>query len=170
MLKYVLLGMLAGRPRHGYELKGVFEELLAGTWTLNIAQIYAALARLEADGLVVCEKVPQEQVPDRKVYSLTPAGQAELARWAKEPVAGAVSVRDEFVLKIMVASMTEGADPIGLIWAQRDVTMKALADLTRRRDQSELALPTAMLVDAAVLRIRADLEWLNSCEQRLTPR
>ncbi|MHB1910615.1 MAG: PadR family transcriptional regulator [Acidimicrobiales bacterium] len=170
MLKYVLLGLLAGRPRHGYELKSVFEDLLAGTWALNVAQIYTALARLDDDGLVACEKVPQEQVPDRKVYSLTPSGQAELARWAKEPVVGAVSVRDEFVLKIMVATMAEGADPKGLVWAQRDVSLKALADLIRLRDQSELALPTAMLVDAAVLRVRADLEWLDACEQRLSPR
>jgi DNA-binding PadR family transcriptional regulator len=170
VLRYVLLGILADRPRHGYELKGVFEEFLAGTWALNIAQIYTALARLEADGLVSCQKVPQDQVPDRKVYSLTPAGESELARWAKEPVAGAVSVRDEFVLKIMVAAMTDGSDPLGLVWAQRDVSLKVLADLVHRRDQAVLALPTAMLVDAAILRVRADLEWLDTCEKRLASR
>lgn len=168
MLKYLLLGLLATRPRHGYELKTVFEEMLAGTWVLKIAQVYATLSRLEEEGLVVCEKVPQEQVPDRKVYSLTPAGRSELARWAKEPVVGPVSVRDEFVFKIMLSAMAPEADPVGLIWAQRDVSLKALADLTRRAAEPGLALPTSLLVDAAVLRVKADLEWLDSCETRLS--
>lgn len=168
MLKYILLGLLAARPRHGYELKTAFEEMLAGTWVLKIAQVYATLARLEDDGLIVGEKVPQEQVPDRKVYSLTPSGRAELARWAKEPVAGAVSLRDEFVFKIMLAATTADADPVGLVWAQRDVSLKLLADLTRRASDPALPLPTSLLVDAAILRVRADLEWLDSCEHRLS--
>jgi hypothetical protein len=101
------------------------------------------------------------------VYSLTPAGRSELARWAKEPVVGPVSLRDEFIFKIMMAAMSPDADPVGLIWAQRDVALKMLGDLTRRAGESELPLPTSLLVDAAILRVRADLEWLDSCERRL---
>lgn len=169
MLKYVLLGLLRSSPRHGYDLKGVFEELLAGTWPLNLAQVYAALTKLEKDGLVVCEKVPQEQVPDRKVYSLTDAGAGELARWVKEPSAEPVALRDEFVLKLVVAATLEDADPLGLVWAQRDCCLKSLADLVRSRESADLPLATQMLLDGAVLRLEADLKWLDACEQRLRP-
>src|SRR5439155_20459473 len=102
MLKFVLLGLLDAEPRYGYELKAVFEQLLGGTWPLNIGQVYTTLSRLERDGLVECHLVPQELLPDRKVYALTDAGRAELTAWAEQPDTGPVSLRDEFLLKIAV--------------------------------------------------------------------
>ena len=170
MLKYVLLGLLRSSPRHGYDLKSVFEELLAGTWPLNVAQVYAALTKLERDGLVVCEKVPQPQVPDRKVYSLTPAGHEELARWVRIPSGEPVALRDELVLKLIVAATLEDSDPVGLLLAQRDCCLKSLADLVMARDAPDLPLPTRMLLDGAVLRVEADLKWLDQCEQTLAAR
>ena len=60
MLKYLLMALLAERPRHGYELKRAFEELAGGTWVLNVGQIYVTLSRLEDDGLIAAEVVHQE--------------------------------------------------------------------------------------------------------------
>jgi DNA-binding PadR family transcriptional regulator len=165
MLKFVLLGLLGDRPRHGYDLKSVFEQLLGGTWPLNIAQIYAALTGLEREGLVECEIVPQEQVPDRKVYSLTEKGAKELDEWIDRPVVGPVRLRDEFVLKILVRTLVGGGDATALIWQQRRVAMRQMAELTRLRSQPDLHRATALLVEAAVLRLEADLKWLDVCEE-----
>src|SRR4051794_22907006 len=106
MLKYVLLGLLDAEPRYGYELKAVFEQFLGGTWPLNIGQVYTALSRLERQGLVECQVVPQDLLPDRKVYALTAKGRDELRAWADDPDDGPVSLRDPFFLKIAVASLT----------------------------------------------------------------
>src|SRR5947208_15504267 len=86
VLKFALLGLLAKESRHGYDLKRAFERLLGGTWPINIGQIYTTLTRLERDGLVTAETVTQTSVPDRKVYSLTPAGHDALAEWLAQPV------------------------------------------------------------------------------------
>src|SRR5437763_12827146 len=98
MFRFVLLGLLDAEPRYGYDLKAVFEEFLGGTWPLNIGQVYTTLARLEQEGLVSCEVVPQQLLPDRKVYSLTDAGEHQLSRWADQAVAGPIRLRDEFFL------------------------------------------------------------------------
>ena len=100
MLRYVVLGLLGAEPRYGYELKAVFEAFLGGTWPLNIGQVYTTLTRLERDGLVVAEVVPQDQTPDRKVYALTDAGRAELDAWLAAVEIGPVRLRDEFFLRI----------------------------------------------------------------------
>src|SRR6185436_4030481 len=71
MLKYLLLALLAKAPQHGYELKQSFEDMLGGTWLLNIGQVYTTLGRLEEDGLIEPTVVRQDLLPDRKVYSLT---------------------------------------------------------------------------------------------------
>ena len=51
-LRFGILGLLAEKPLHGYEVKTRFESLLGGTWEVNIGQIYSTLQRLERDGLV----------------------------------------------------------------------------------------------------------------------
>lgn len=170
MLKYVLLGLLREQPRHGYDLRTIFEELLGGTWPVNIAQVYTALTGLERDGLVACEVVPQHAAPHRKVYSLTEVGAKELRRWLEEPAAPAVRLRDETVLKVLVSALSGGEDSIELVVAQRDAAMQALADLVRARAEPDLSLPTELLLDAAILRVEGDVKWLEQCERRLSRR
>ncbi len=167
MLKFLVLGLLAGEPRYGYDLKGVFEEFLGGMWPLNIGQIYTALGRLEADGLVACQRVVQDSAPDRKVYALTARGERELERWAGEPVDGPIRLRDDFFLKIVVRSRLSDGDIRSLVTRQRRHHLAALADVSRLRAEPGLDPRTALLLDGAALRADADLKWLDLCEERL---
>jgi DNA-binding PadR family transcriptional regulator len=167
VLRFVLLGLLRSEPRYGYELKAVFEQFLGGTWPLNIGQVYTALSRLEKEGLVTCQVVPQELLPDRKVYALTPAGQAELEQWVDEPVDGPVRLRDEFFLKVLVRSLGDPGAAIGFIHRQRHSHIGALSDLTRLQAAPDLHPASALLLEGAVLRMEADLKWLDLCEERM---
>jgi DNA-binding PadR family transcriptional regulator len=170
VLKYVLLGLLHQQPRHGYELRRVFEELLGGTWTLNIAQVYTALSGLERDGLVLCDVVAARTGPDRKIYSLSEVGDKELRRWLEEPGRPQVQLRDETVHKVLVGALVADAGVLDLVVAQRDDAMRALAELVAAREDSSLSVPTELLLDAAILRLEGDLKWLELCEQRLVRR
>jgi DNA-binding PadR family transcriptional regulator len=167
VLKYVLLGLLDAEPRYGYELKAVFEQFLGGTWPLNVAQVYTTLTRLEREGLVEAEVVPQDQAPDRKVFGLTDAGRAELERWGSEPERGPVRLRDELFLKVAVRSLTDGPGAATLIRAQRSAHLDALAEMGRLQHDPGLHPSTALLLEAAMLRLEADLRWLDVAESRL---
>jgi DNA-binding PadR family transcriptional regulator len=167
VLRFVLLGLLDAEPRYGYELKAVFETFLGGTWPLNIGQVYTTLARLEKDGLVEAEVVPQDLLPDRKVYALTDEGRAELDAWATAPARGPVRLRDEFFLKIAVRSLTDTAAAAALIHAQRAAHLDALAELSSAQDDAGLHPSTALLLEGAMLRLEADLKWLDVAESRL---
>jgi len=165
MLKYLLLGLLAQRPRHGYELKRAFEELLGGTWMLNIGQIYTTLGRMEEEGLVTPEVVEQELLPDRKVFSITELGRKELDRWTTE-VGQPAKLRDEFFFKVLVRVIT-GSDAEDLLWTSREALLTAIAELSRLRDDASTPQATALLLEGAVLRLEADLKWLDVCESRM---
>ena len=68
-IKYAILGLLAERPLHGYELKAAYDtELFPGS-PLNFGQVYTTLERLARDGLVAGEVVSQAERPDKKVYA-----------------------------------------------------------------------------------------------------
>ena len=81
-LRLYLLLLLDDEPRHGYELIRLLEDRFMGMYTPSAGTIYPRLAALEDDGLV-----EHELVDGRKVYRLTPAGQAELADRRDEIVA-----------------------------------------------------------------------------------
>ena len=163
MLKYALLALLAREPRHGYELKAAFEQMLGHTWQVNIGQIYSTLARLERDGLVACQEVPQDLLPNRKVCRLTEQGRAALAEWLSRPSAPSARLRVDFYLKLLLARRTQAVDLTALIWQQRQTLLQALADLTPllTADDEELRL----LAEGLQLHLEADLKWLDRCEE-----
>jgi len=76
MLDTVLLGLLR-QPASGYDLRG---ELAAGAWPAELSQVYQSLRRLEARGWLAGETLPSARGPARRVYELTPDGEAELLR------------------------------------------------------------------------------------------
>ena len=167
MLRYLLLALLSGGPRHGYELKGLFDEALGATWPINIAQIYAALSKLEEEGMVSLEVVMQENFPPRKVCSLTEAGEAELAAWLEVPADGPVRLRDEVFFKVLAHVLAGGGDSGALIRRQRQSYMQALAELNAELASPDLDAANSLLLEGAALRIEADLRWLDRCDERL---
>ncbi len=163
MLKYALLGLLAQKPRHGYDLKQAFEALLGHTWSVNIGQIYSTLARLERDGLIACEEVPQDLLPNRKVCHLTDRGLAALTEWLSRPSAPSARLRVDFYLKLLLARRSQAADLRSLIWQQRRALLQALADLTPLLTAQEEEL--RLLAEGLQLHLEADLKWLERCEE-----
>ncbi|MDA8221547.1 MAG: PadR family transcriptional regulator, partial [Desulfitobacterium hafniense] len=49
-VKHAILGILKEAPRHGYELKSIFDARIGNFWNLNYGQIYTTLDRLDKEG------------------------------------------------------------------------------------------------------------------------
>lgn len=167
-VKYALLGLLASSSRHGYDLKAAFEELLGGAWPLNIGQVYTTLARLERDGLVCSRVVPQDLVPDRKVYEITDAGRSALEQWLEAPADGPVRLKDELFVKVLVQTLVKGGNARTLIGRQRHAHLQTLSELAELQADDDLSPATRLIVEGAMLHVEADLQWLELCEERLT--
>lgn len=99
---YAVLGQLAGGPRSGYEIKRLLEDSAAHFWHASYSQIYSELRRLSDLGLAGEEHVRQDARPDKRVYTITPAGRAALERWLREPW-GLASLKDESLVKLTLA-------------------------------------------------------------------
>jgi DNA-binding PadR family transcriptional regulator len=84
-LEFAILGFLNYHPYTGYDLKKIFDTSIRHFWPADQSQIYRTLARLTENGWVEMEKIPQDDRPDRKVYTITDAGRAELLRWLAGP-------------------------------------------------------------------------------------
>jgi DNA-binding PadR family transcriptional regulator len=84
-LEYAILGFLNYQPLTGYDLKKVFDRSIRHFWHADQSQIYRTLTRLTDDGSVQMEVIEQSDRPDRKVYSITPAGRTQLLNWLSLP-------------------------------------------------------------------------------------
>jgi DNA-binding PadR family transcriptional regulator len=103
-VKTVCLGMLTDGEASGYDLKKHFESSFGHFFSAGYGSIYPALASLAANALVTCKCIPQDGKPDRKVYSITPAGRAALQAELDKPNPSH-KVRSEFLATICFAHL-----------------------------------------------------------------
>lgn len=103
-VKTVCLGMLTDGPASGYDMKKCFESTFGHFFPAGYGSIYPALATLARNGLVEFEEVPQKGKPDRKVYSITDDGRAELDKALSNPTP-THKVRSEFLAMMCFAHL-----------------------------------------------------------------
>jgi DNA-binding PadR family transcriptional regulator len=163
----VVLALLAKEPSHGYQLRGRLRSALGPLADgLNEGQVYVMLARLDKAGLV--SQAPGGG-PDRKVYELTAAGHQRVREWLAE-VGWPKPDLVQFHLKLVAAAAGRIADPVALVDAQRRELLRRLRDAQRAGLAEPEGSVSALLVEGVVLRLQADLRWLEVCERAWTAR
>ena len=81
-LDHILLGLLHD-PATGYDLKDAFSRSVRHFWSAELSQIYPTLKRLERRHMLRSHVEPSPKGPNRRVYTLTDEGRAELKRWLR---------------------------------------------------------------------------------------
>lgn len=169
-VRNAILGLLAQKPRHGYELHSAFSSVVGGaTWDVKPAQIYTTLERLEESGLVQTKSdLGEGREPDRRIYAITRDGHEALKSWFDEGVP-TEHQRDEFYVKLMIGLISGEADPARIIQTQRSRLFQELHDATTQRDKYDPVVEIAqiLLTDKAIMHLEADLRWLDMIEMRL---
>lgn len=171
MRQEVVLAMLAKEPSYGYELRGRLRQALGPLGeAMNPGQIYVTLTRLEKAGLVTSGRAEGlADRPDRTVYALTPAGQQRVAEWLAE-VRWPKPDLAEFHLKLVAAAAAGLADPLSIVDGQRRELLRRLRDAQRAALAEPDGSEAGVLLEGVVLRLQADLRWLETCEQNWTVR
>jgi DNA-binding PadR family transcriptional regulator len=91
-LPHAILVSLCEQSGSGYELARRFDRSIGHFSSATHQQIYRTLRTMEDDGWVHVTPVVQQGRPDKKVYTVSDGGRAELARWIAEPLSGRGSV------------------------------------------------------------------------------
>jgi DNA-binding PadR family transcriptional regulator len=166
MQQEVVLAMLAKEPSHGYELRARLRHALGPVGdAMNPGQVYVTLTRLEKAGLVTSERAEGlADRPERKVFALTSDGQQRVAEWLAE-VSWPKPDLAEFHLKLIAAAAAGLADPISIVDTQRRELVRRLGDAQRAALAEEDGSDAGLLLEGIVLRLQADLRWLEACEQ-----
>ena len=170
MRQEVVLAMLAKEPSYGYELRARLRRALGPLGeAMNDGQVYVTLTRLERSGLVASARAEGlADRPERKVYGLTAEGHQRLSEWLAELDWPKPDLA-EFHLKLVAAAAAGLADPLTIVDAQRRELLRRLRDAQRAAMAEPAGSDAVLLLEGVVLRLQADLRWLEACEQRWTP-
>lgn len=166
-IEHALLGFVRQTPRHGYD---IFQALsdpagLGLVWRLKQSRLYALLGKLEDHGYLESTLEPQQARPPRKVFHLTPAGEAALRRWVTTPVDHGRQLRLEFLAKLYFARQEGEATAVALIAAQKEACRRWLAE-QQKQAAAARARPYDWLVHQFRLgQMEAMLDWLETCAE-----
>lgn len=76
----LILSLLDGRPRHGYEISQLIEQRSEGAVRFKVASLYPLLYRLERRGWLTGSWVEKAGQRRRRYYRLTKAGRQMLVQ------------------------------------------------------------------------------------------
>lgn len=166
--QHVILALLEDGPSHGWQMKVQIEAALGQEYGgLNKGYIYEVIHKMERDGLITSRVEPQEGMrPDRSVHEITEVGREQLTDWLGEPVRRSAGFRDEFVQKVLAASLRGEEAVREVCRVQRRLLLseaKTLQTLRRERGSDPGA---AFTIEVAILRTNAELECVEAAEMR----
>lgn len=160
-LRHTLLALLDWMPLHGYALR---EAARGYSWLhpMTNANIYPALRELEREGFIEHRKEVVEGRL-RKIYSTTPEGKAELARWIGGPEGESGVYRDPKLLRICL--LRAESLPDARKWIQEDVDLiessMAEAESFLRERAERIPKYTLMVAQHGVQLARARQAFLR---------
>jgi DNA-binding PadR family transcriptional regulator len=162
----------------GYELAHRFDRSIGYFWSATHQQIYRTLRTMDDDGWVSARVVVQRGRPDKKVYTVSEAGRAELARWIAAPLGDGASGRGgalsdtrtrEVAVKLRGAAHGDIAAlhaQIAALRAERARLLDTYRGFEKNQFPDPAALKDSALHQYLVLRggIRAEestIDWLD---------
>ena len=162
-----LLGQLYGAPSHGYDLHRKVVSNLGQVWHLSQSQAYAILKRLEAQGDISVQEIPQEKLPPRQLLRMTDQGRQRFLAWLEAPSGGSTrAIRMEFVTRLYFLGMYLPEKLAEAFDRQRAEAKSHIERLEKARTE----LPGEQVYNRMSLELRLKqlqtvLEWLDECQQ-----
>jgi DNA-binding PadR family transcriptional regulator len=140
-LRFVILDLIAEKPRHGYEIIKAIEDKVSGAYSPSPGVVYPTLTMLEELGYA---SVVEEG--GRKQYTLTPAGREFLDqnRVALQAILGKIAA---------FGAMNAGGPPAAVIRAMENFKLALRLRLSRGALNEEQVRQLAAILDAAAVSV-----------------
>lgn len=170
-IAHAILAVLVNQPCSGYDLAKQFDSSVGYFWQASHQQIYRELGKLEAQGWIEAEIIPQEGRPDKKLYSVTEFGQQQLVQWLTQPCDPAV-IKDELLVKVFAGDLIAPAVLIAELKRHRHIHQEKLSvyqAIAQEHFRQPENLPLEAKLQYLTLRrgIRYETDCISWCEEAI---
>jgi DNA-binding PadR family transcriptional regulator len=165
----VLLGMIAEKPRHGYELELEIEQRGVREWTsIGFSSIYYLLKKLAGRGLISGELVPGKRGSGKIQFRITPVGQQLLKQEILTFISEPASINSGLLVGLSLAEfISPSAQKSGLI----EYRKKLIAKMHQLKHKADLIgdQPSNVqaMFDYSVAQIECEVKWLDTYIQKI---
>lgn len=166
----IVLGMLKKEPMGAYDIQKLVEYRNISKWVkISTPSIYKKAIQLEEKGFIRANIVKEGKMPEKAVYSLTDAGEAEFERLMLEIAAKPIHIFLDFNAVIVnLDSLSPEIQKSCIEKIQKNVTtLKAYLEENLREKENVPNIPETGM---AVLRqqfvlVEAIEKWINSLKK-----
>lgn len=113
----VILGMLMKEALTGYEIKQLLENVFSNFYSSSYGTIYPTLTRMEKEGLITKENVPQDGKPNKNLINITPKGRDCFNAYLLAPLEGDSIKKSDFMMRLYFGEFV-GYDKV-IIWLKQ---------------------------------------------------
>jgi DNA-binding PadR family transcriptional regulator len=165
-LALVVLASLRERPMHPYELAMVNRERgKHNSMPIKWGSLYTVVENLEKHGLIqATETIREGRRPERTVYAITEAGQAELVDWLRELLGVPEKEYPQLATGLSLAGVLPPDEVVALLHSRIDALRTRIATDQEKLAETSVIVPRLFLIETEyeLALLRAELTWLES--------
>ncbi len=162
----LLLGLLKIQSQHGYQINEFITKNLSRVTTMKKATAYAQLENMRKKGLID-ENISQEgNRPQRKVYSITPAGDAAFDTLLKTYLIQPGQITFTLDIALMFIGNLRVEEVIAMLDERIHLLLEQI-DTYERAPKHGYELGSRLAVEHVLAHLRLDLAWLQSAKETI---
>ena len=166
LLGLAVLGVLAQRPMHRYEIARTIREQGKDTdMAVKWGSLYTVVGSLERHDLVEVAGTERDGArPERTVYRITQAGRREMADWTRELLADAGPEQTRFTAGLSMLGAVPPDEAVVLLHGRLDRLDALIAERHERLTGWRQEVPRLFLVENeyGMTLLRAEADWLRA--------
>jgi DNA-binding PadR family transcriptional regulator len=159
----LLLGLLRSQDMHGYLLHEAIDSHLGTGVRLARPTAYRLLGRMASDGWVTYREEQEGNRPPRRVYAITPRGEAAFQRLLRENLANYRPAELTCQIGLAFLDALPSHEIVTLLRARRD-GIEDLLDSSRSQGEHPGSLN--LVLEHEVHLLAAELAWLDTVIER----
>lgn len=160
--EFLMLGLIAEMPRHGYELEHVIEKRGMREWTqIGFSSIYFVLGKLEAKGLVVAAKPANAKA--KKSFSITDEGREALIAETLAAFGTLRTSTSPLIMGMLHWSVLSRKKALAALQKRAGLIEREIARIeTIRFEQQPLPDHVDALFDYSLNQLKAEAVWIGT--------
>ncbi len=164
--KLLLLGLLRSQEMSGYQLNELIDSHMRASVRLKKPTAYRLLSKMADDGWITYTEEREGNRPLRRVYAITPEGEAAFQQLLRDSLADYSPAEFRSAISLAFLDALPAVERLSLLRKRNSVIKNLLQTaLTHGDDHGGFRL----LTEHQIRHLSTDLEWLSEVIARLEP-